>query len=57
MSDISMCATDTCPSRSECYRFRAEPSPYWQSYLYGKPDERGRCDHFWPVEKEEPAHE
>lgn len=31
MSDITMCATASCPKRRDCYRFQAAPGP-WQSY-------------------------
>jgi len=32
MVDISMCANNECELRSTCYRYRAIPSQYRQSY-------------------------
>ena len=48
MADISMCLDTECPSRVHCYRFRAIPNQYRQSYFVdtqreGKP----KCDHYW----------
>lgn len=49
--DIAMCQNQDCPSRNECWRFRAVPS-YRQSYgTWFKPaDGKDRCDDFWPIE-------
>jgi len=45
-----MCMNQDCPSRNECWRFRAIPS-YRQSYMGFKPAEgKDRCDDFWPIE-------
>jgi len=30
--DITICRNERCPRKMECYRYRAEPDPYWQSY-------------------------
>lgn len=47
MPDISMCANDSCPSRNECYRFRAIPNEHRQSYQQYSPKEgEDRCDDF-----------
>jgi len=47
MPDISMCIAQTCPSKDKCYRFRAIPNPYRQSYTLFKPDEgKMKCDNF-----------
>jgi hypothetical protein len=32
MPDLSMCKNGLCPSRNKCYRFKAKPSEYFQSY-------------------------
>lgn len=32
MPDISLCFQRSCDRRSGCYRYRARPSPDWQSY-------------------------
>lgn len=35
MPDISMCRDSTCPMRGECYRYRARPCKWRQSYFMG----------------------
>jgi hypothetical protein len=52
MSDITMCASDTCRRRTECYRNAAsgtEPSPWRQAYFFGRDmkDEED-CKYFSP---------
>ena len=47
MPDISMCANQVCPKREECFRYRATPSEFRQSF--GEFFWRA-CDHFWPLE-------
>jgi len=32
MPDISMCNNQECPLKEKCYRYKAEPNPYRQSY-------------------------
>jgi hypothetical protein len=32
MVDISLCHGEDCPSKNDCYRFRAEPDPIWQRW-------------------------
>ena len=32
MPDVSMCTKASCPKSKECFRYRAEPNPIWQSY-------------------------
>ena len=32
MPDISMCRNETCDKKMSCYRYRAIPNPYRQSY-------------------------
>lgn len=33
MTDISMCLGVDCPIKEKCYRFKAVPNPYRQTYL------------------------
>jgi hypothetical protein len=47
--DISMCENNTCPSKDICYRYKAKPDKYWQSYGSFKPDENGECEHFFKI--------
>ena len=50
MSDISMCQNKDCELSSQCYRFTAVASEYWQSYSDFKPElgDEGAvvCDNF-----------
>lgn len=50
MPDISMCTDEECPSRLQCYRYRAEPNTYRQSYMkFPRHHEAEKCDSFWPL--------
>lgn len=53
MPDISMCRHQTCPLRGKCYRWRAVPNPFRQSYSGFQPKMRDDncqgCDHFVPL--------
>ena len=58
MPDISMCCNCDCPYRDKCYRYRAVPDKYWQSYILFEPEEETMlpcgdwmlvCDHFWEI--------
>lgn len=51
MPDISMCRNIECPHHINCYRYKAEPNPYWQAYAQFEPDEEGRCEFFWDYDK------
>lgn len=45
MPDITMCASDVCCARHECYRHEAKPSEFRQSYSDFYSDEKN-CSHF-----------
>jgi len=50
MADITMCDNEKCPLRMECFRYRAIPNPYRQSYFADivlKDD--GTCDNQMPI--------
>lgn len=53
MPDITMCSGQDCLIKAKCYRFRALPNPYRQSYFMKSPcNEAGtECEHFWAVTK------
>lgn len=58
MPDITMCWNKTCPLRDKCYRYRAIPDKYWQSFAEFRPNTINigtetitECDHFWNIEK------
>ena len=55
MADISMCASDACPSAKACYRHEAVATPGWQSFMDFRPGESGRCDSFLPIEPQADA--
>jgi hypothetical protein len=51
MSDISMCASQTCNRRTECYRNEAsgtEPDPYQQVYFISTDMNENGCHMFFP---------
>ncbi len=48
MPDISMCDNIECSKRSTCYRYRAVPDKYWQSYASFGQDKTG-CSYYWDV--------
>jgi len=55
MPDITMCPNSDegpkCPRRNDCYRFRAIPGKFTQSYFATPPfdPETGECEHFDPI--------
>lgn len=51
MPDISMCKGENCPLKEKCYRFKAIPSEFWQSYFSEIPYsfESNGCEYFWEV--------
>ena len=53
MPDITMCKGDKCPLRLNCYRFKAIPSKYWQTYFTNVPynKEFKSCEYFWKNKK------
>ena len=53
MPDISMCLNITCPLKETCYRFKATPNEYKQSYAGFKPKEDGTCDYYEHIEPKE----
>ena len=49
MPDISMCGGKGCNVRQSCYRYRAVPSKFMQSYARFD-DDAAKCTHYWPIE-------
>ena len=47
MPDIAMCSGDGCEIKSTCYRYRATPSEYHQSYFVTPPTADLQCDFYW----------
>lgn len=54
MPDISMCRDRECPSRGECYRYRARPGVR-QSYESFYRDDDVSCAFYYPVGLESSA--
>jgi hypothetical protein len=53
MPDITMCENRECPLRETCYRFKAEPSKWRQSYFVDMKPKDGKCDYYWKIESGE----
>lgn len=51
--DISKCSGLNCPLKDECYRYNANSSLVWQSWIQpefkiiGKGKNHVECSHFW----------
>lgn len=46
MPDITMCEGTGCPLKDDCYRFKAKPSEYRQSYFINPPNKGDKCEYF-----------
>ena len=46
MPDITMCKDETCDMKEDCYRYRAEPNIFYQSYFVGNPRKLTKCEFF-----------
>ena len=53
MPDISMCLGGKCKLKENCYRFKAKPSEYRQSYLAKPPFKDDRCDYYYPIKEKD----
>ena len=52
MPDIAMCPGGKCPRKLDCFRHRAEPNPWRQSYMnFPGMDGLSDCDDFKPLER------
>jgi hypothetical protein len=49
MPDICMCIGGDCPLKETCYRYRAIPTDYRQSYFLNPPYEGDHCDHYGAI--------
>lgn len=52
MPDITMCNGNNCELSSTCYRYKAEPTPYRQSYFCKPPNNGLECDYYWEIKCE-----
>lgn len=46
MPDIALCEGTGCPLKEKCYRYKATPSKYRQSYFYEIPYLGSNCEYF-----------
>lgn len=52
MSDITMCQNKDCPSCEQCFRFKAPPNPFVQSYADMKPEgDDTECEYFLEIKR------
>ncbi len=47
MADITMCKGENCKLKHNCYRFKANPSKYRQSYFLTPPFKGNKCKYYW----------
>jgi hypothetical protein len=53
MPDITMCSGNYCELKQLCYRYKAEPSKFRQSYFCKPPNKGLECDYFWEIKTKE----
>ena len=52
MPDITMCKGKGCNMTNSCYRFKAIPNKYGQSYFTESPiKEDDNCDYYWEIKQ------
>jgi hypothetical protein len=49
MADITMCSGNYCELAQTCYRYKASPTPHYQSYFMSPPVKNGKCEYYWEV--------
>mgnify|MGYP003659851959 CR=1 len=47
MADITMCDGKGCELKETCYRYKAKPNEYMQSFFKEPPIENGECKYHW----------
>jgi len=53
MPDITMCRGNDCELKDNCYRHKAEPSEFRQSWFMKPPYESiFECEYFWELKPE-----
>lgn len=52
MPDISMCQGINCNIKDNCYRFKAKPSEFRQSWFCKSPNiDNLNCDYYWEMKQ------
>lgn len=46
MADITMCKPIHCRLKDTCYRYKAEPTPRYQSYFFNEPYKNKECSYY-----------
>lgn len=52
MPDITMCKGNDCQLKQNCYRYKAEPSKYYQTYFSKEPNDGLECKYYWEIKQE-----
>lgn len=52
MADITMCLESQCPKKETCYRHKATPNEYRQSYFIDNMDIEN-CEYYIPIKEDE----
>ena len=52
MADITMCDGKGCEIKEICYRYKATPSEFRQSYFCDSPNKGLECDYYWEIKNE-----
>lgn len=47
MPDITMCRGNGCELKDNCYRYKATPNDFRQSWFFKPPFTGSSCDYFW----------
>ena len=51
MPDITMCNGVGCQMKETCYRYKATPSEFRQSYFFTAPNKGLDCNYYWKLEE------
>lgn len=52
MPDISKCEGENCRLKENCWRYKA-PDSLRQTYFMEIPYKDGKCEYYWPINKDE----
>jgi len=54
MPDLALCKNETCPSKTHCYRFTAQPDCHQVYAAFAVPPKVDRCEYYIPSQIELP---
>jgi hypothetical protein len=52
MPDITKCNGEGCEIKEICFRYKATPNKFGQSYLYNPPNKGLECNYYWEIKNE-----